>query len=455
MQKNQLRHKTWRSVKVALETVFVSAAWVLFFLYRKVTIDDLTLHEGLSSLHDNNLYMGILANGVLWITVSWLTGRYYKVFVEGRLAKALHLLAATLFSSLVLYFILFIDDGISTPKDYYQILLAYAILQLTLVSLADGIHIALLNLQYSKGRYHTIMYDIGGDRQDSNSKSQRGILYRKATKDIFDTVEKNGVRHESTNEVWSVFEPIDLMSVNAKQINTLVQNNTELRLYYTSGQTYPFRQSMDYTLGKYYCAPLTPQLSGWQQASKRAMDVMLSFLGLIVSSPLFLLCVIGIKSTSKGPILYSQERIGLHKKPFRIYKFRSMIVDAEKDGPQLSSERDHRITSWGQRMRKWRLDELPQLWNVLIGDMSLVGPRPERAFFAEQIQHKEALYGRIYITKPGLTSLGMVKFGYARNLDEIMERMRYDVIYLDNQSIFFDIQILLFTIRTIVLGKGI
>ena len=99
------------------------------------------------------------------------------------------------------------------------------------------------------------------------------------------------------------------------------------------------------------------------------------------------------------------------------------------------------------------LTNFPQLWNVLKGDMSLVGPRPERALYVQQIQEKEALHARIYITKPGLTSLGMVKFGYARNLEEIMERMRYDMIYLDNQSIFFDLQILLFTIRTVILGK--
>ncbi|HAB90573.1 MAG TPA: hypothetical protein DCF84_08560 [Bacteroidetes bacterium] len=454
MQENQLRHNPWRLTKVALEAISVSVSWITFFFYRKLAIDGLDFQEGLSALHDKNLYLGILANGILWILVSCLTGRYQKVFVEGRLAKLVNLLAATLLSSLVLYFILFIDDGISAPSDYYTILLAYACLQLILVSLSNGVFKMLLTLQYSRDKYHTIVRDIGGIQENINSRRERGNLYRKSTMEIFDSIERENTKQEPS-QVWRVFESMDLMSLNAEQINTLVQNRIELRLYHRSGENYPFQQSMDYAIGRYYCAPLTPHLSGWQNASKRAMDISLSLLGLIAGIPIFLLCVFGIKSTSKGPILYTQERIGLHKKPFLIYKFRSMIVDAEKDGPQLSSEKDYRITSWGQRMRKWRLDELPQLWNVLKGDMSLVGPRPERAFYVQQIQEKEALHARIYITKPGLTSLGMVKFGYARNLEEIMDRMRYDMIYLDNQSIFFDLQILLFTIRTVILGKGI
>ena len=454
MQQNQLQHRGWRLIKVLLEAFSISVSWILFFLYRKLTIDGLAIQEGLNSFQDKNLYLGILANGILWILVSSTTGRYHKVFIEGRLAKLVNLLAATLLSSLVLYFVLFIDDGISAPRDYYHILLSYACLQLTLVSLSNGVFMTLLKMQYHRNRYHTIVYDIGGNQEEIKSRKQQGILYRKSTKKIFDSIEwKNA--NQQPSQVWRVFESMDLRSLNAEQINTLVQNRIELRLYHRSSENYPFRQSMDYAIGRYYCAPLTPHLSGWQNASKRAMDISLSLLGLIAGIPLFLLCVFGIKSTSKGPILYTQERIGLHKKPFLIYKFRSMIVDAEKDGPQLSSEKDYRITSWGQSMRKWRLDELPQLWNVLKGDMSLVGPRPERAFFVQQLQEKEALHARIYITKPGLTSLGMVKFGYARNLEEIIERMRYDIIYLDNQSIFFDIQILLFTIRTVILGKGI
>ena len=454
MQENQLRHRTWRLAKVLLEAISVSASWIIFFFYRKLAIDGLAFQEGLSALQDKNLYLGILANGILWILVSCITGRYHKVFVEGRLARLVNLLAATLLSSLVLYFILFIDDGISTPSDYYHILLAYAFLQLVFVSLSNGVFKMLLTVQYSQDKYHTIVRDIGGVQEEINPRRESGILYRNAPIEIFNTIEWNSSDHER-NQVWRVFEPLDLKALNAEQINALVNNKVELRLYHRSSENYTFRQSMDYSLGRYYCAPLTAHLSGWQKASKRAMDISLSLLGLILGIPLFVLCILGIKSTSKGPILYTQERIGLQKKPFIIYKFRSMIVGAEKDGPQLSNEKDDRITSWGLRMRKWRLDELPQLWNVLKGDMSLVGPRPERAFYVQQIQEKEALHARIYITKPGLTSLGMVKFGYARNLEEIMERMRYDMIYLDNQSIFFDLQILLFTIRIVFLRKGI
>ena len=365
MQENQLRHRKWRMTKVFLEALSVSASWILFFFYRKLAIDGLAFHEGLSSFQDKNLYFGILANGILWIIVSFITGRYDKVFVEGRLAKLVNLLAATLLSSLVLYFVLFIDDGISTPSDYYHILLAYACLQLILVSLSNGVFRMLLTIQFSQDKYHTIVHNIGGIQEEINSRRERGILYRNATTEVFNSVEwKNEIHGPS--QVWRVFEPMDLKDLNVEQINALVKNQVELRLYHRSSENHPFRQSMDYSLGRYYCAPLTSYLSGWQKANKRAMDISLSLLGLLLGIPLFVLCIVGVKSTSKGPILYTQERIGLHKKPFRIYKFRSMIIDAEKDGPQLSSEKDHRITSWGHSMRKWRLDELPQLWNCLL-----------------------------------------------------------------------------------------
>ena len=198
-----------------------------FFFYRKLTIDGLAFQEGLSSFQDKNLYLGILPMESL-ILVSFITGRYDKVFVEGRLAKLVNLLAATLLSSLVLYFVLFIDDGISAPRDYYHILLAYACLQLTLVSLSNGVFKMLLTIQYSQDKYHTIVRDIGGMQEEINSRKERGILYRNATTEIFDTKEWENTDHEA-NEVWRVFEPMDLKALNTEQINALVKNQVELR----------------------------------------------------------------------------------------------------------------------------------------------------------------------------------------------------------------------------------
>jgi lipopolysaccharide/colanic/teichoic acid biosynthesis glycosyltransferase len=188
---------------------------------------------------------------------------------------------------------------------------------------------------------------------------------------------------------------------------------------------------------------------------KLLFDKVISLLALIFLSPLFLYLILRIKWDSKGPVIFLQERIGYRGKPFKIYKFRTMITDAEKHGPQLSTEGDTRVTPFGAYMRKYRLDELPQFWNVLKGDMSLVGPRPERRYFIEKIIERAPHYALIQNVRPGITSLGMVKYGYAENVDQMLARLRYDMIYYRKKSLLLDIRILLLTIKTVVKGKGI
>ena len=187
---------------------------------------------------------------------------------------------------------------------------------------------------------------------------------------------------------------------------------------------------------------------------KRAADILLSIIALIILSPLLIITSFLVKTSSQGPVFYKQERLGYKTKVFEIIKFRSMYINAEKNTPLLSSDNDKRITSWGKIMRKYRIDELPQFYNVLIGEMSIIGPRPEREFFAKQILEKAPHYKLVNKVKPGITSWGMVKFGYAENTDEMVSRLDYDIIYLENLSLFSDFKVFVLTIFIILQGRG-
>ena len=171
--------------------------------------------------------------------------------------------------------------------------------------------------------------------------------------------------------------------------------------------------------------------------------------------PVYAVLALSVRLDSPGPVFYRQCRIGYHKRPFDIIKFRTMRTDAEEAGPALSADEDPRITRLGKILRKYRLDELPQFWNVLKGEMSLVGPRPEREFYIRQIMERQPAYSLIHQVRPGITSWGMVKFGYATSVDEMIERLRYDLLYLENVSFGVDLKILFHTVSTVLCGRGL
>ena len=211
--------------------------------------------------------------------------------------------------------------------------------------------------------------------------------------------------------------------------------------------------------GPIYATPLLrvsyPEMPRWQYMIKLLLDYSLSALALILLSPLMAVLALLIRISGKGPVIFMQERIGMHGKPFMIYKLRSMEEDAESSGPQLAVKGDTRITPLGRFMRKHRFDEIPNFINVLRGEMSLVGPRPERSHYIEQIRVKAPWFNRVLAVKPGITCWGQVKLGYASNLDTMLERLSYDLLYLENMSLFLDMKIIFYTLGTIIKGKGL
>jgi exopolysaccharide biosynthesis polyprenyl glycosylphosphotransferase len=188
---------------------------------------------------------------------------------------------------------------------------------------------------------------------------------------------------------------------------------------------------------------------------KNAMDKLIAVIVLICLSPLFFYIAIRVKTGSKGPVFFRQERIGYRGQPFTINKFRTMYVNMESQGALLTEKDDPRVTPYGRFLRKYRLDELPQFWNVLIGEMSLVGPRPEQRYYIDQIVKKAPYYYLMHNVRPGITSWGMVKYGYAETVDKMIERLSYDIMYYENMSLTLDLTILLYTIKTVFTGKGV
>lgn len=189
---------------------------------------------------------------------------------------------------------------------------------------------------------------------------------------------------------------------------------------------------------------------------KRFLDFIIASVCLVVFSPLFLLCIVAIWIEDGAPAIYRQERIGLHGKPFYIYKFRSMKRDAEKDGPQLLLDgalNDPRLTRVGKVLRAHHLDELPQLWNVLRGDMAFIGYRPERKFYIDQIMERDPRYEQLYVLRPGVTSYATLYNGYTDTLEKMLRRLELDLYYVEHQSLWFDFKVLVMTFIRIVFGK--
>ena len=453
-------------------------SWVLFVLVRRMSIEGRPFDERL--FQDPNFQYSLAAVPIVWMLVYVVLDSYHHIYRLSRLTEFARTLLATFLGSLLLFFTVLLDDLVNYLGGYQGYYRALASLIGIHMLCAVSVRMIILTIAHRHirlGRYTFNTLVIG---QHSNSRE----LYQ----DIITREEKLGyaiVGHLNTpneaaaplqdivpclgnldnlsevliehhiEEVILALEPtekrafhrlISILEQHSPQI--LLRAIPEMRPLLLGQVNIPRVRGAGLLEIKTHLIPI------WIKITKRTMDVLASALVLILLSPLYVFVAIKVRLSSEGPIFYKQERIGKDGRPFLIYKFRSMYLDAEKGGPQLSSDTDDRCTPWGRIMRKYRLDEIPQFWNVLKGDMSLVGPRPERQFYIDQIAEHDPRVHLLHRVRPGITSWGQVQYGYASNVKEMVDRLQLDLIYIENLTLALDIKIIIHTVFVIVKGSG-
>lgn len=461
---------------IVFDILAAMLAWAALFLFRKIGLEYGRFEDINQVFRDSNFWWGIAIIPVGWLCLYAIFGTYRNVLRRSRLKELIETAVASAIGVVVIFFVLMLDDHISTYHNYYasflfllgvHFLLTYIPRVIITTNTVRMVHTRQLGfpsiLIGSKKKAFQTYLDL------ENQEIYSGNLF-------VGFVTVNGTIEEDLKTVMPQLGTLDNLSELIEKYNVeeaiiavedYEQDKIQEILRTLDGcdnliiKITP--DARDLILGtvkitSIFHSPLitinNQPMEEWQYSVKRISDIVISLLALVVLSPVFLVTAIIIKCTSPGPVFYAQERIGRHGKPFMMHKFRSMYIDAEAMGPALSKDNDPRITPFGRFMRKVRLDEIPQFYNVLKGTMSIVGPRPERQFFIDQIVKRAPEYLLLQRVKPGITSWGQVKYGYASNVDEMVERLRYDLLYLDNMTLATDIKILLYTVIIIFQGRG-
>lgn len=420
-------------------------------------------------------YIGLMLYTFGWIILNFLTGTYKSMYEKSRLTEFSKTIIVSLIGCLVLLFVFILKNPQGNNNNYYLEFFSLLIPVFICTLFVRLIFLRKVKKQLQAGKvfFNALLIGSGnrsGQLYESFLKANDDSGYR-----ITAFINTNGNNGNALPSFIKIYDGLDNLSsiivkekieeviiavekkerdLIAKILQVLSDKDVNIKITPDTVDILTGALQTNNVLGVPLIDIHSGLLPSWQQNIKRFIDITVSVAGSVILFPLLVYSIIRLKLSSPGPVFFAQERIGYKGKPFMMYKLRSMFMNAEMNGPQLSSKNDERITSWGKVMRKWRLDELPQLWNILKGEMSLVGPRPERKFYIDQLVVIHPEYKYLFKVKPGLTSWGMVKYGYASSIDEMIQRMPYDLLYVENVSLGLDFKIMLLTIQIILAGKG-